>query len=395
MRFELRWFDASTARVASTLVDAVDEASARAALPAEVGRVQVLSVRRMGHATDTSTYVDVAWWCQELRTLVDAGMTVVEALETMQRSTTGAGGAALTGRLVAALARGQALSAAMAQEPDLPALLVAGVRAGERSGGLATALDDYQRFHAMTDAMRQRALSAAIYPALVLVLGVVIGVVLLVWVVPRFAAMYAGTAAELSLPTKALLALSSVLSGNGPWMGLALACGLLGGAWAWRTRRVHRWAGELGERIGPVRRRLDQFRLAQLYRSLALLLRGGYVLDEAVRLCEPLPLGGRLQAGLRSAGQAMRTGQRVSVAFGQAGLTELVTQRLLAVGERSGQFERVLQVIADRHAQRFETMLERLSRVVEPLMLLAVALGIGALVLLLYMPIFDLASGVA
>ena len=394
MRYEVRWFDTAAARVCVTVIEAADEASALVTLSNDVRQAQVLSLHRVAQRRTSEMAVDVAWWCQELRTLIDAGMTVVESLETMARASAGTAGAAVSSRLVASLSRGQALSAAMAQEAGFPALLVAGVRAGERSGGLAQALQDYLQFHAMTETLRRRALSAAIYPALVLVLGLGIAAVLLLWIVPRFASMYAGVATELSLPTRALLALSSAITAYGAWLALVGVCTLAWLSFAWRARQVHRWVARLGEHIGPVRRRLDEFRLAQLYRSLALLLRGGYVLDEAMRLCEPLPLGARLQAGLRRAGQAMRTGRRVSMAFEQAGLTELVTHRLLAVGERSGQFDRVLQIIADRHAQRFEMMLERTSRVVEPVMLLGVALGVGALVLLLYMPIFDLASGV-
>jgi len=71
-----------------------------------------------------------------------------------------------------------------------------------------------------------------------------------------------------------------------------------------------------------------------------------------------------------------------------------VTQRLLAVGERSGNFERVLQTIAERHAGAFAAFMDRATRIVEPLMLLLVSLLVGSIVVLMYLPIFDIASSI-
>lgn len=86
-------------------------------------------------------------------------------------------------------------------------------------------------------------------------------------------------------------------------------------------------------------------------------------------------------------------GRSASAALAGAGLTETVTERLLAVGERTGSFSTVLQVIADRHSQAFTTFIERATRIVEPLLLLLVALAVGAIVVMMYMPIFDIAGG--
>jgi general secretion pathway protein F len=90
----------------------------------------------------------------------------------------------------------------------------------------------------------------------------------------------------------------------------------------------------------------------------------------------------------------MARGRAVSQAFAAARLTEPVSERLLAVGERSGSFEAVLQTVAARHAQSFSTFVERATRVVEPLLLLVVALVVGGIVVMMYMPIFDIANGI-
>jgi general secretion pathway protein F len=124
------------------------------------------------------------------------------------------------------------------------------------------------------------------------------------------------------------------------------------------------------------------------------MFRGGYTLDEALQVCVGLGIGARMEAGISRARTDMGRGRAVSAAFAQAGLTEAVSERLLAVGERTGGFDAVLQTIADRHAEAFATFVERAMRIVEPLLLLIVALAVGGIVVMMYMPIFDMASGI-
>jgi general secretion pathway protein F len=125
------------------------------------------------------------------------------------------------------------------------------------------------------------------------------------------------------------------------------------------------------------------------------MFRGGYALDDALGQCAALGLGDRMRDSVHTAQQALARGQRVSAAFADAGMTDTVTQRLLAVGERTGNFDRVLQTIAERHAGNFTTFIERATRIVEPLLLLLmVALVVGGIVVMMYMPVFDIASSI-
>jgi general secretion pathway protein F len=77
----------------------------------------------------------------------------------------------------------------------------------------------------------------------------------------------------------------------------------------------------------------------------------------------------------------------------ETGLVDRAGERLLAVGERSGQFDRVLQTLAEQHADAFATFVQRATRLVEPLLLLVVAVMVGGIVIMMYMPIFDIANG--
>ena len=339
--------------------------------------------------------LDIAWWCQELRTLLVAGMTVVEAIETLQaQSGADPARAALQTALLEQLHRGKPLSVAMESLERFPMVLVASVRASERSSSLAEALSEYLRYHEMVEALRKKVVSAAIYPSLVLSLGLLVSGFLIVVVLPRFASMYADLRGEMSWSTH-LLTLASVFVRENRLAIVAAAAALAFLAvMAWRQGAIQRAAMRAANVFPPVRRALREFRLAKLYHSMTVMFRGGYTLDETLLRCEGLALGERMDDSMREARLALTRGVRVSAALSESGLTDTVTQRLLAVGERSGNFERVLQTIAERHAGAFAAFMDRATRIVEPLMLLLVSLLVGSIVVLMYLPIFDIASSI-
>ena len=389
----MRYMVRSLAPGASTVQEAVIEAGSAADVRGRVAAQghTVLSVQAA--QTGRSRPFDVTWWCRELRTLLRSGMTVVEAIDTLAASRHDADRNQVHTALLGALMQGQSLSRAMAGAGVFPQVLVASVMASERTSTLADALDDYLRYDELIERLRRQAVSAAIYPAVVIGLGALITLFLLLFVIPRFSRMYVERQADLSAATEAVLWLSRVLQQHFSGVVAVLAFGAVCIVLAIRTGWAARAVLMLADSSDELRGQLDHFRLATLYQSMALMIRGGYTVDEALVVGQALDLGPRLQAGLDRARADIARGRNASKAFADAGLTEIVTERLLAVGERTGAFDGVLQTIADRHAQRFVTFVERATRIVEPLLLLLVALVVGGIVVMMYMPIFDMANG--
>jgi general secretion pathway protein F len=391
MRYLVRSMTPGAAAVAETQIDAdsEDDARHRAASQGQL----VLSVRASGSGNGANRF-DVAWWCREVRTLLRSGMTIVEAIDTLAAGRHDPARDRMHKGLLHALMQGQSLSRAMVTVGGFPQVLVAGVIASERTSTLADALDDYLRYEELVERLRRQAVSAAIYPAVVVGLGVAITQFLLLFVIPRFSRMYDDRQANLSTATEMILWLSRLLQQHLAWVilgMLALAFLLI---LAVREGWVVRVFAALAERNVELRSQIDHFRLAKLYQSLALMLRGGFTVDEALAVGQGLDLGPRLRASLDRVRAQIARGRPASAAFAEAGLTEVVTERLLAVGERTGAFAGVLQTIADRHAERFTTFIERATRIVEPVLMLVVALVVGGIVVMMYMPIFDMANSI-
>ena len=395
-RFRVRYFDPARAGVVDEAIEAVSEAAARESLAA--ARRVVLDLQPLASgaapARPSGAPFDVAWWCRELRTLLKAGMTVVEALETLQVQAGGGVRERVHNHLLRALREGQSLSRAMRGCGAFSDVLVASVSASERTSTLVDALDDYLRYDELLRRLRRQAVSAAIYPAVVTALGAVIALFLLLYVVPRFSRMYTDVHRNLSPATQVVLWLSAVVRSHFAVIIAALVTAGFGAVAAWRHGWVARAAAAVVAGIGPLDRRIDTYRLAKLYQSLALMFRGGYTLDEAIEVAGGMDLGRRLSVSLAQARRDIARGRSVAAALSEAGLTDAVTERLLAVGERTGAFDTVLQTIADRHAEDFATFVERATRIIEPLLLLGVALVVGGIVVMMYMPIFDIANSI-
>jgi general secretion pathway protein F len=389
MEFLVRSMPRGAMAVAEVRVDASSEEEAKRLVAAQ-GNL-VLSVRGT-QMTAAALRFDVAWWCRELRTLLRSGMTVVEAIETLAAGKHDPARDRVHAALVVALMQGQSLSRAMKTVGGFPQVLIASVMASERTSTLVEALDDYLRYEDMVSRLRRQAVSAAIYPAVVIALGVAITLFLLLFVIPRFSRMYADHQSGLSAATETVLWLSRLLQQHTVWLALAASLLLVLLAIAVREGWLARLLTALVDSNSALRSQVDHFRLAKLYQSLALMMKGGYTVDEALGVGEALELGPRLRIKLAQTRADIARGRAASFAFARAGLTEVVTERLLAVGERTGAFDTVLQTVADRHAERFGTFVERATRIVEPLLLLMVALVVGGIVVMMYMPIFDMAN---
>jgi general secretion pathway protein F len=136
------------------------------------------------------------------------------------------------------------------------------------------------------------------------------------------------------------------------------------------------------------------YQLARFTRTIAMLLKGGIPLVTALDMTDDLLRQPAFKAGLDQAKRAIREGRGVSDTFGTYGLATEVGTRLLVVGERSGELGDVMQRIADFYDEEIARMVEWFSRLFEPVLMILIGGLIGGIVILMYMPIFELASSI-
>jgi general secretion pathway protein F len=338
------------------------------------------------------TAADYALLCRQLKTLIQAGMTIVEAVEALAVTTSRIEASELSQALGQQLRQGLSLSIALERLPNVPAVLVAAVRAGERTSNLVEALDDYLQFDVMVSQLKTKVISAAIYPLLVTALGLGISLFLLIVVMPNFSRMYTSLRSGATGATATVVELSRWI--NTYQQEVMLTTAVLVGVlvtWAWQQGSLARTL-QLLEVIPWIKRKADDFRLAMMYQALALLLKGGFPMVNALSVASQSSLSPDLGDALNQAKAAIERGAPIAPALHDAGLCDGIGKRLMAAAERNGDFHRAAQAVSHIYSERFMVFIERLTRIVEPVLLLAVALLVGTIVVMMYLPVFEIAT---
>jgi general secretion pathway protein F len=393
MQFQARVMDAAHG-VQSVRVEATDLEDARQKLTEQ--RFQMLSIAPVkGVASATSLRSETfhtVMFAQELLALIDAGLSVIEAVEALMEKEPSARSRAVLKRIHTDLCAGFRLSAALRQQADtFPALFVGMVQAAEGTSNLHEALSRYVDYRGRVDAVRAKIISAAIYPVILLVVGSAVALFLLGYVVPRFASVYQSSGRSIPWGSQLLLAWGQFVATHWQWvLGAAL---LLLAVVAMLLRRsgtsvfwqhwVQQWPW-VGERM-----RLME--LSRLYLTLGLLLEGGLSITQALALSASVT-SRQTQARVDQIRHMIAEGQSLSTALEAHELTTPVAIRLLRVGEASGQLGSMLRRAALFYEGETTRWIERFTKAFEPLLMAAIGVVVGLIVLLLYMPIFDLAG---
>lgn len=336
--------------------------------------------------------LDIANFSYELASLMAAGLSVIDALRTLAAKESAPSRRAALLDVVQGISEGLPLSAALQRHPGrYPALLIATVSASEQTGDLSTALRRYAEHQQTIKALRDKVVGAAVYPMLLLAMGCLVILFLVTVVVPKFALLIESTRRELPWSSQLLMSWGRFAALHAWEVGLAgvalLAALLTAARHVLRTGAKAAWMDAVPF-IGPTVR---QFRHAQLYRTTGMLVRGGIAAPRALQLGASL-LGDPDRERLRRAVQLIHEGRSLSSALQASQLADPVATSMLAVAERTGALADILERIAQFHESRLQHSVELTSRLFEPILMIVIGLVVGAIVVLMYLPIFDLAS---
>lgn len=330
---------------------------------------------------------------QELLALLDAGLNLTQALDTLHAKESRAWVKELFAVLLQSLREGRAFSDSLARHPQhFPDVYVATVRAAERTGDLPQALGRHIAYQLQLDGLRKKLMSAGIYPAMLLIVGGCVLLFLLGYVVPKFSVVYESANRELPWLSAALLGFGKTIYEH--WMSFAAGLALVVTALALLLSRkeVRRKLADVSLRIPVLARRAADFRLTRFYRAVALLLASGIPLTRALAMVSGL-LSDSQQQALLAARRQVESGQALSDALIAHGLAGPVAESLVRIGESTGRLGDMLERTAAFHDEEFARWIDWASRLLEPLLMTLIGLVIGAVVVLMYIPIFELAGG--
>jgi type IV pilus assembly protein PilC len=365
-------------------------------------QVRALLRRRGLHVIDVQTVrvqrlrrpstAELVRFTRQLAALLRAGLPLLESLQMIARTHNRGAAWTLAGEIHGDLQNGLSLSAALRRQGAVFSdLYIALVEAGEVSGQLDLMLERIVIHLEKTEAMVRRVRSALTYPAVVLSVAVAVLAVIMVAVVPAFETVFASFGAELPWATQVVVGLSRWSVQAVPWLiGAALAATLIL-AWAWKNKPgLADWVDDTSLALPLWGALLQGAAVARWSRTLSTLLAAGLPLAQALQSVGAA-CGHRAhaQATERVRREILR-GSSLHAALALEPVFPALLQQMCAVGEESGSLDHLLEKAADFQEGELDERMQRLSTLIEPVTVLFLGLVVGALVLSLYLPVFQM-----
>ena len=346
------------------LVEQSGAAGAASLLPARL-------LPTLGHGADRLAIL------RDLGLLLRAGLGVERALVAMQGLATRPRVKATVAQLLDGLRGGESLSTAMGRAgavfPETTRKLVA---AGEASGRLAEVTGRLAAAEARTKELADRALSALIYPALLVVVMIAVLVMIFTVVLPRLEPLFAQSTGAMPWATAMLLAISHLFDAAGWWLLFALIAALAYALYAFRRPAVRFALDRFATNSGLLFDLPRRYQAAQFCRNLAMLIDGGMTLNRALENAEAAMGNRYMRSFMGKVTDDVRQGRTLKTALEASGIFPRLTVEFAAVGEETGRLAPMMNEAADVLDRDVQTQLDRLSALLLP----AVTIVLGAIV---------------
>lgn len=328
----------------------------------------------------------------ELAALIRAGLPLLKCIDILRQRRGGTAAGGVLDRVRDRVAEGLSLSAAFAREDagvGIPRLFVTSVAIGENSGDLEETLRRYAQHLGRVQQLRGRVRGALLYPAALFTVSLAVISILVGFVLPRFADFYASYEAALPLPTRVLMSVATFAQNNGAVFVIVLAVALVVGLATARSAGGR----ELRERIGlrlPLVGGLRRLYLdVESSRTMATLLRGGAPLTEAIAVAADGTDHTIYRRCLHQVGELVSQGNSLHKSLELAGLMDAMGLEMVEVGESTGTLEEMLGHVAESYDEVLDRRLNTAVSLLEPAVLVTMGVFLAAVLLSLYLPLFN------
>ncbi len=330
---------------------------------------------------------------QQFNTLIKAGIPILKALDLLSERAAAEGLRPVLGEVRRLVREGTTLSESLEQQGVFPKVYTVSVLAGEKSGNLSGVLEYYIAYQRVTTGFRKKLISTLIYPTILICAATGIVTYLVSSVIPKFAGLYSDLNITLPEATQILLAITVTYR---PYLlgAIGLMALLVLGTYAWSQSEA---GGAVLERVRMrlplVGETLTKFQFAQFCRTLSTLLAGGTPLVQAMETAGGA-IGNRLISGAITQGaQQVREGQSLHSSLSSTGLVPDLALEMIEVGEASGSLSPMLASVAEFYEEDVNTRLTNMVALIEPAILIFMAILIAFILVALYLPMFSLSVG--
>ena len=337
---------------------------------------------------------DIMLFARQMATMIRAGVPVLQAFQVVAESIKKPAMSALVQELMNDVAAGASFSDALKRHPEHFDRLFANlVEAGEQSGSLDRMLERVATYKEKIELLKGRVKKALWYPAAVIAVGIGVTALLLIKVVPQFESLFQGFGAELPAMTRMTIALSEFAQAYWWWGVLGVAAFIFfirtgmkkSEAFAYR---MHKFA----LRVPVLGQILDKSAVARYSRTLATTFGAGVPLVEALDTAAGATGNKVYERAVAQIREDVSTGQQLNFAMRMTEQFPALAVQMVGIGEESGALDAMLNRVADYYEEEVDNMVDTLTSLLEPFIIVVLGVLVGGLVISMYLPIFELGS---
>jgi type IV pilus assembly protein PilC len=336
---------------------------------------------------------ELAGFARQLATLIESGIPVVTAIDILGEQSQNEGYRSTMRAVRDSVNAGLSLSDAMKKHPRVfPGLLVSMIRAGESSGMLDVVLDRVATYMEKSNSLQKKMKSALIYPAVIILMATVITLVMILKVIPVFKDIFAGFGAELPGPTQFLINLSDFVRGNLILFLIIVAGIAIVVKWYFSTTAGKFFMDSMKLKMPIIGTLFRQVAISRFTRTLSTLLRSGVPILGALDIVGETSGNIVVEKAVSNVRDSVREGENISPPMERSGIFPPMVTRMISVGEKSGELEKMLTKIADSYDEQVDTAVDGLTSLLEPLIIAFLGIVIGGIVFCMFLPIFKISQ---
>lgn len=340
---------------------------------------------------------DLVIFTRQFSTLISSGMSLLESLDVLERQTTNPKLAAIIGEVKTSVESGHTLSESMEKHPNVfSRLYINLIKAGEAGGVLDRTMNDLAIFLEKQEALSSNVKNKTAYPKFIMAFALVITMVMLIFLVPIFEGIYADLGAELPAITRMMISVGNLFKKF--YFYIILAAVIFGGRYLFRrvlkTKKGRHIMDSIKIKLPKIGDLFIKMSLARFTRHFGVLLSTGVPILNSLEIAKGVSDNILIDEALDKIKVSIREGENMSGPMSESPIFPNMMVQMIAVGERTGTLDSITSKIADFYDDEVSNILNMLLTILEPVMLILVAVLCGTILIAMYIPMFNIASAI-
>ncbi len=338
----------------------------------------------------------LVFFTRQLSTMFSAGLTIEKAISDLEKEEKNKKFRKVLKKISDDIRKGYSLSESLEQHPGIfNPLYVALVKAGEVSGTLHTILDELSDYLEKIEDTRRKVTSAMAYPAFIIVFlaGVVWG--LFYYIIPMFSEVYGKFGADLPLPTQTAIYISDLIRNNVIFTVFMIVMFFFAMFLVYLTDKGRFIFDKTLLKIPVIGGLVTNSIMSKFARTFSILMTAGVPIMDTLELSENVVQNAVIENAIRKSRVMVKEGYSIAGAFRKTGVFPSTLLQLTATGEETGEMDKLLGKAAQFYEKLVDTVIERLTSLIEPLLIIIMAAVVGSIIVVVYLPIFNLGLAIS